>query len=135
MASEIRHLFFLPREVVGALSQYFTHVGRHVPRGEVLRCGPVLKGNDGAVQVWMSVNTAAERSRSLRPAVTSVAEPVQLVVEEADLAAALIFACRRSKIPLPSKAAKSLKVFGERLCLEFTITAVESSDANGHLIF
>jgi hypothetical protein len=51
------------------------------------------------------------------------AEEQHIMIEGADLAAALILACRSKSIPLPSKSDKTLQTFGEQVALVFTMAA------------
>jgi len=123
MASEIRHILFQPPEVVQAVGQYYRRVGRPVPNGDVVRCRADggLPGVPVRFKITLSPEQGSAANRKSRSAKPS--EEFSVIVEETDIAAALIMACRTLKIPLPSKSGKTVQVFGEQIGLVFTMAA------------
>jgi hypothetical protein len=110
-------------EVAMAVGEYFRRVGRPVPRGEVVRCR--ADGGIGGVPVRFQITLGPESggSKSQKAGRAPSPDEFLIVVEEADVAAALILACRSRRIPLPSKSGKKLQVFGEQVGLVFTMAA------------
>jgi len=126
MPSEIRHILFQPPEVVVAIGAYFRRLGRAVPPGVVTHCGPERINHESPVRFRMTLENDRSLAGNLVP--HGLADAQRILVDGADLAAALILYCRSHKIPLPANATKSLEVFGGQLCLAFTKTA--NKDAN-----
>jgi hypothetical protein len=108
MPHEIRHIIFSNEEVARALVDYHRRSGNPLPTGSVLRCSPELQ--DGHVTAALHMTVDQDGSRLAVP-VTSNA-----------LAAALILFCINQRIPLPTKAAKSLQMVGEQVGLVITKT-------------
>jgi hypothetical protein len=132
MPSEIRHIVFKPPEVVEAIGIYYRRVGRAVPPGVVSTCGPERSGAASPAAFRMTID---EDQAATEPPPSPPAHPRQqdLVVEGAELAAALILFCRRQKIPLPANATKSLEVYGGQLCLAFTIAGYKDCSTRAQL--
>jgi hypothetical protein len=119
MPSEIRHILFQPPEVVAALGAYFRRVGRAVPPGVIIQCGPEQMNKDAPARFRMTIEDERPLANPVRPS----GDAAQCItVDGADLAAALILYCRSHKIPLPANASKSLEILGGQLCLAFTKT-------------
>jgi hypothetical protein len=116
MAMELRHIVFRSDEVVAALKFYWERIGRSHPRGLVQRCGPEGTSNDGDI-----------RFRIVIAPETRDQQPTHLVLEKADVAAALILYCKDSNIPLPRIAEKSLQIFGSQLCLLATMNPLKNT--------
>jgi hypothetical protein len=123
MASEIRHILFQPMEIVQALGHYYRRVGRPVPSGVVVRCR--TDGGMAGVPLRFKITLTPDSPYSTlrKPRAATPAVEFSVVVEEADLTAALILACRTLKIPLPSKSGKTVQAFGEQIGLVFTMAA------------
>jgi len=122
MPSEIRHIVFQPPEVVRAIGGYYRRVGRPVPPGAVIKCGPERSGPTSPVRFRMTI----EDDRPLDTIGLDILPPAEsqtLVLEGSDLAAALILECRVLKIPLPASASKTLEIYGGQLCLAFSIAS------------
>jgi hypothetical protein len=118
MASEIRHILFQPPEVVHAVGEYLRRVGRPVPRGEVLRSRVDGGSGNTPLRITITIGTTTPS-----PVFGVKPEEERVVIEGADLTAALILACRAKRIPLPSRATKSLQLFGEQVALVFKMAA------------
>ncbi len=128
MASEIRHILFEPPEVVAAVGDYFRRVGRAVPAGIVVQCGP--SGGPDSTPISFHMTLAQDPlERRLRLADRVVAPSHHLTVDSADLTAALILFCRSQKIPLPAGVAKTLEIYGDKICLTFTLAQARPVDA------
>jgi hypothetical protein len=132
MPAEIRHIVFKPPEVVEALGIYYRRVGRAVPPGVVTNCGPDRMSATSPARFRMTIDDDPSVTSSGLPP-NGLSKPQTLVVEGADLAAALILFCRKKKIPLPANATKSLEVYGGQLCLAFTLAGHKDAPAAGKL--
>ncbi len=123
MPSEVRHVLFQPPEVVQAVKAYHRRLGTPLPAGAIQRCGPEAEGTDGAVRFRITiVPDSAERTHP-----TPVEKTLrEITIEGSALAAALILHCSDLRIPLPASAAKSLRCFGEQVCLVVAVNARQS---------
>ncbi|HYC05144.1 MAG TPA: hypothetical protein VEB20_01505 [Azospirillaceae bacterium] len=106
MPTEIRHIIFTNDEVMRAVVEYHKRTANPLPPGNVIRCAP--EKVDQQIKLSLHVALDADGARQI------------LVLEEPVLAAALIFYCIQNKIPLPTKAAKSLQMVGEQVALKVT---------------
>lgn len=101
MPTEVRYVMFTQPEVVKAIIEYKKRRGEAMPAGSIVKYGMEgatdpgylieIKGDDGIVQT--------------------------MAIDNKPLTAALVMFCINSKIPLPAKAGKQLKVNGQKLAL------------------
>ena len=119
MPSEVRHILFRPAEVVQAVKEYHRRMGKALPAGAILHCGPKCDNVSGAVRFCIMFTPDPADGRA--PTTPGDAAQRELAIEGPALVAALILHCRDRRIPLPAGADKSLRLFGEQLCLVATI--------------
>lgn len=101
MPIEVRYVMFTQTEVVKAILEFKKRRGEAMPQGSIVKFGMEgtsepsfiieIKGDDGIVQT--------------------------VSVDNKPLTAALVMFCINTKIPLPAKASKTLKVNGQKLAL------------------
>lgn len=114
MPSELRHLLFRPDEVVQAVWAYHRRLGLPVPSGVVARCGPEdRRGNEVVFRITFV--PAPAKDAAARAA--GAGGRCDVLIDGPTLTAALILHCRDRRIPLPARVAKTLRRYGERVCL------------------
>jgi hypothetical protein len=115
MPTELRHLLFRPAEVVQAVKEYRRRMGHALPSGTILSCGPECESSGEILRfrLMLGPDKAPKRGVSGRGDMVVIQGPA--------LAAALILYCRDRGIPLSASAGKSLRLFGDRVCLVTTI--------------
>lgn len=118
MPSEIRHILFRPAEVLDAIRMYHKRLGSPLPAGTVRHCGPETDAPGGTVR--FHINLLPDLPRDVPPP-SGEEQGIEVVVEGANLAAALILYCRDRRVPLPAGAQKSLQCFGEQVGLIATL--------------
>jgi len=111
MPSELRHILFRPTEVVEALRRHQIRLGQPLPRGQVLDCGAP---NPAGAGLRFRLELLAEAGGA------PGAGKQEFMFDAPAITAALINFCREGKIPLPAKAEKSLRQFGEQIGLVTT---------------
>ena len=114
MPSELRHILFRASEVVEALRNHQVRMGQPIPRGQVLDCG----ADTSAAALRFRLELAPEPADAFGSALKTVKQ--EFVFEAPTITAALINYCRDRKIPLPAKAEKSVRQFGEQVGLVTT---------------
>lgn len=112
MPSEFRHIVFRAEEVVQAIQSYMRRMNQPLPAGSILACSVEPDGMAGSVRFRITLAPDGINNRKLNRT-----ERRDVIVEGPSLAAALILHCQALRIPLPAKAAKSLRLVGGQLCL------------------
>lgn len=102
MPIEVRQIWFDTAEVEQAFRLFAQSSGQDVPSGVVGFANE--NGPDGPITIRTENGTAT--------------------VERAKLAAALILFCKKSRIPLPAAAKKSVMADGERLILRAALSGL-----------
>lgn len=115
MPTELRHLLFRPAEVVQAVKEYRRRMGHALPFGTILSCGPECESSGEILRFRLTLgpDKTPKRGENGRGDIVIIQGPA--------LAAALILYCRDHKIPLAASAGKSLRLFGNQVCLVTTI--------------
>lgn len=111
MPSEIRHLMFRPYEVALAVQGYHRRMNKPLPPGALVACKLEGEGEGERIQVRMTI--MPDGGKHAR----------HLLIDGPTLAASLILYCQAIRIPLPSKAEKSLQRFGDQVCLVAKLNA------------
>jgi hypothetical protein len=117
MPNEIRHIIFTPEDLKVALTRYFKSKSTILPRGEVLTCKFERTSNNNSVKY----------SILIRPDTVETTE--EMVLKSNEVAASLLAYCFEEKIPVPRRAAKSLRIMGDNLALSFFLPQVGDSEA------
>src|SRR3954452_21082414 len=100
MPAEIRHILFERLEVVQAVRESRAARGEPPLLGSVVHSEVVAEDSSGSLSFKITVQSDGNRGPVTRS---------DVVIGGPALAAALIFHCRRTKIPLPAHAEKSMK--------------------------
>lgn len=95
MPSDIRHIVFLPSELLAAVSRFRARSGRPLPQGATVRAA----------------------APGVRVEVVAGAGPADMVLEGDEVAAALILYCIDYGIPLPQESSKFVQRFGSQIGL------------------
>lgn len=114
MPSEVRNLLFQPAEVMQAVKEYHRRSKQPLPAGIIVSCGPECGREGGPIRFRIRLEPDPARTRPVRPDLDTVLE---LVVEDQVLTAALLLYCRDRRIPMSARAEKSLRLFGDQVCL------------------
>jgi len=104
MPYELRVMLFDASEVLDAVTHYRRQVGAPVPDGDVVTFKPERSRSSGEVSFRIMV------APSLPGEDFSALPPIPCITRAPALAASLILHCRRSRIPLPAAATKSLQL-------------------------
>lgn len=106
MPSEIRQIIFNNDELLDAIRQYNAQSKVKLPQGSFNLCQPVEDGEVGAlVEIDDAMSGKTER----------------MILKGSYVAAALVNACLRSRIPLPRNAKKSLRVVKDGMALHLKL--------------
>ena len=110
MPSEIRQIIFTNRELMDAIRQYNEQSKIKLPRGQFVVCQPVTDGEIGVmVEIDDAMNGKSEH----------------MVLKSSYVAAALVNACLRARIPLPRKSKKSLRIVKDGMALHLTMPSTD----------
>ncbi len=115
MPTELRHLLFRPAEVVQAIKEYRRRMGHALPSGAILACGPECESSGEILRFRLTLGPDETGKRGVG------GRGDMVVIQGPALAAALILYCRDRRIPLAASADKSLRLFGDQVCLVTTI--------------
>lgn len=116
MPSEIRHIIFLQEEVIRAIIDYHRRSGNALPSGTIIK---LSYEKEPTLRCALHIGVDADDSRQV------------VWIEEQILAASLIFFCIQNKIPLPTKASKTLQIINDQIALKVTRTPQDARSGPG----
>lgn len=105
MPTEIRHIIFTQDEVVRAVVEYHKRTANPLPSGAIVK---LEFEREPEVRCALHLDLDAGHTRQI------------FWIENALLAAALIFFCINNRIPLPTRAAKQLQMLNDKVALVVT---------------
>ena len=110
MPTEIRNIIFTTNEVLFAVKDFRQRKKDPLPTGSILAC---------------SIYDRPQAHAEIEMACDPDGQKLTIMLENEELAAALILFCINRKIPLPASAAKVLQVFDGKLSMVVTINPPE----------
>ncbi len=116
MPTEIRHIIFAQDEVIRAIIDYHRRSGNMLPTGTIIK---TTFEKEPTLRCGLHIGVDADNSRQV------------VWIEEPILAASLIFFCIQNKIPLPTKASKTLQIVNEQIALKVTRTPQDARGGAG----